>query len=384
MPAANSIDELLERMVERNASDLRVTTGTPPVIRVRGEVERLEGFDALTGEETQELLYRILSSEQQKQFELNRQLDFSHSIPGLARFRVNVYFQREALGAAFRLIPTEIKTLEELGIPSALHALTDKPRGLVLVTGPTGSGKSTTLAALIDEINRKRSEHILTIEDPIEFVHRHKRCIVNQREIGPDAPSFAEALRAALRQDPDVILVGEMRDLETIGTAITAAETGHLVFATLHTQDAPQTIDRIIDVFPPHQQQQVRVQLATTLQGVVTQQLLQTADGRGRVVAVEVLICTPAVRNLIREGKVHQIYSIMQAGGRFGMQTMDQSLANLVKAGHITQQLAYERCHDAEELNRLIGGAGASYGGGAGAAASAGISMDGGWTGGGF
>src|ERR687888_2439441 len=242
MPAANSIDELLERMVERNASDLHVTTGTPPVIRVRGEVERLGEFDALTADETQELLYRILSSEQQKLLELNRQLDFSHSIPGLARFRVNVYFQRETVGAAFRLIPAEIKTLEELGIPSSLHGLTDRPRGLVLVTGPTGSGKSTTLAALIDEINRKRHEHILTIEDPIEFVHKHKLCVVNQREIGPDATSFADALRAALRQDPDVILLGEMRDLETIATALTAAETGHLVFATLHTQNAPSTI----------------------------------------------------------------------------------------------------------------------------------------------
>src|ERR671939_1536992 len=272
MQAANSIDELLERMVERNASDLRVTTGTPPVIRVRGEVERLEGFDALNGEETQQLLYRILSSEQQKLLELNRQLDFSHSIPGLARFRVNVYFQRETIGAAFRLIPAELKTLEELGIPSTLHVLAEKPRGLVLVTGPTGSGKSTTLAALIDAINRNRSEHILTVEDPIEFVHKHKRCIVNQREIGPDATSFAEALKAALRQDPDVILVGEMRDLETISTALTAAETGHLGFATLHTQDTPQTIDRIIDVFPPSQQGQVRVQLSVALQGVITQQ----------------------------------------------------------------------------------------------------------------
>src|SRR5437588_9913848 len=223
MPAANSIDELLERMVERNASDLHVTTGTPPVIRVRGELERLEGFDPLSADETQQLLYRILSSEQQKQLELKRQLDFSHSMPGLARFRVNVYFQRESLGGAFRLIPAELKTLEELGIPSSLHQLADKPRGLVLVTGPTGPGKSTAPAALIDEINRNRSEHILTIEDPIEFLHRHKRCIVNQREIGPDATSFAEALRAALRQDPDVILVGEMRDLETIATALTAA-----------------------------------------------------------------------------------------------------------------------------------------------------------------
>jgi twitching motility protein PilT len=226
---------------------------------------------------------------------------------------------------------------------------------------------------MVDIVNRERQAHIMTVEDPIEFLHKHNRCIVNQREVGADTHSFSQALKHVLRQDPDVILVGEMRDLETISTAITAAETGHLVFATLHTQDAPQTIDRVIDVFPPHQQQQVRVQLATTLQGVVTQQLLQTADGHGRVVAVEVLVCTPAVRNLIREGKTHQIYSIMQAGGRFGMQTMDQSLANLVKAGKVTQQLAYERCHDPEELNRLIGGSGASFDGGMGAAAAAGI-----------
>jgi twitching motility protein PilT len=330
MPPANSIDELLENMVERNASDLHVTTGTPPAIRVRGEVERLHGFDALTPEETQQLLYRILSSEQQKLLELNRQLDFSYSMPGLARFRVNVYFQRESIGAAFRLIPTELKTLEELGIPSSLHVLAEKPRGLVLVTGPTGSGKSTTLAALIDEINRTRAEHILTIEDPIEFLHRHKRCIVNQREIGPDAKSFAEALRAALRQDPDVILVGEMRDLETISTALTAAETGHLVFGTLHTQSAPSTIDRIIDVFPAEQQEQVRIQIANSLQGVVTQALLPTADKMGRVPALEILLPDDAVRNLIRQGKVEQIYSVMQTNTGRGMQTMEQSLGELI------------------------------------------------------
>src|SRR5216117_1555567 len=314
-----SIDALLERMVARSASDLHVTVGTPPAMRVNGALERYQDVPDLSPEDTHQMLYRILSTEQQKLLEINRQIYFAHSIPGLARFLVNVFFQRGTLGAAFRLTPADIKTLEELGIPTALHALTEKPRGLVLITGPTGSGKSTTLAALIDEINRKRSEHILTIEDPVEFVHRHKRCIVNQREIGPDASSFAEALRAALREDPDVILLGEMRDLETISTAITAAETGHLVFATLHTQDAPQTIDRIIDAFPAHQQQQIRVQLSTTLQGVVTQQLLQTWDGRARTAAAEVMVATPAIRNLIREAKVHQIYSSMQAGARFGM-----------------------------------------------------------------
>jgi len=354
MPAAHSIDELLERMVEANASDLHVTTGTPPAIRVRGEVERLEGFDALTPEETQQLLYRILSSEQQKNFELNRQLDFSYSIPGLARFRVNVYFQRESIGAAFRLIPTELKTLEELGIPDSLHVLAEKPRGLVLVTGPTGSGKSTTLAAIIDEINRSRSEHILTIEDPIEFLHRHKRCIVNQREIGPDATTFADALRAALRQDPDVILVGEMRDLETISTALTAAETGHLVFGTLHTQSAPSTIDRIIDVFPAEQQEQVRIQIANSLQGVVTQALLPTADKMGRVPALEILLPDDAVRNLIRQGKVEQIYSVMQTNTGRGMQTMEQSLGDLIMRRVVDLEVGLSRSSRGSQLIGLL------------------------------
>jgi twitching motility protein PilT len=354
MPAANSIDELLERMVEANASDLHVTTGTPPAIRVRGEVERLEGFDALTGEETQQLLYHILSSEQQKLLEINRQLDFSYSMPGLARFRVNVYFQRESIGAAFRLIPTELKTLEELGIPDSLHVLAEKPRGLVLVTGPTGSGKSTTLAAIIDEINRNRSEHILTIEDPIEFLHRHKRCIVNQREIGPDAKSFADALRAALRQDPDVILVGEMRDLETISTALTAAETGHLVFGTLHTQSAPSTIDRIIDVFPAEQQEQVRIQIANSLQGVVTQALLPTADQMGRVPALEILLPDDAVRNLIRQGKVEQIYSVMQTNTGRGMQTMEQSLGDLIMRRVVDLEVGLSRSSRPSQLIGLL------------------------------
>src|SRR6266403_1716946 len=281
MPQLTSIDDLLEQMVALGASDLHVTVASPPAFRVRGHIVRAEGYEPFTADDTRTLLYRILSSEQQKHFELKRQLDFAYAMPGLARFRVNVYYQSESVGAAFRLIPQEIKTLEELNLPPVLHTLAAHPRGLVLVTGPTGSGKSTTLAAVIDEINRTRSDHILTVEDPIEFVHRHKRCIVNQREIGPDASSFAEALKAALRQDPDVILVGEMRDLETISTALTAAETGHLVFATLHTQSAPEAVDRIVDVFPPHQQQQVRTQLGATVQGIVTQQLLQTADGVG-------------------------------------------------------------------------------------------------------
>src|ERR687887_902824 len=340
MPPLFSIDDLLEQMVTRNASDLHLSVGTPPAIRVRGHVERLDDYEALTPEDTQQLLYRILSSEQQKQLEIKRQLDFSHSVPGLARFRVNVYFQKESVGAAFRMIPDELKTLEELGIPPTLHQLAEKPRGIVLVTGPTGSGKSTTLAALIDEINRNRAEHILTIEDPIEFLHRHKRCIVNQREIGPDATSFADALRAALRQDPDVVLLGEMRDLETTSTALTAAETGHLVFATLHTQSAPGTVDRIIDQFPSEQQEQIRMQLAGTLQGIVTQALLPTADGTGRVPVLEILLPDDAVRNLIRQGKVEQIYSVMQTGTQRGMQTLEQALADLTLRGVITKESA--------------------------------------------
>jgi twitching motility protein PilT len=355
-----SIDDLLEQMVARRASDLHISVASPPVIRVRGEVERLEDYEPLTSEDTQQLLYRILSSEQQKQLEIKRQLDFSHSVPGLARFRVNVYFQKESVGAAFRMIPDELKTLEELGIPPTLHKLAEQPRGIVLVTGPTGSGKSTTLAALIDEINRNRAEHILTIEDPIEFLHRHKRCIVNQREIGPDALSFAEALKAALRQDPDVILVGEMRDLETISTALTAAETGHLVFGTLHTQSAPSTIDRIIDVFPPEQQEQVRIMIANSLQGVVTQTLLPTADGVGRTPALEVLLPDDAVRNLIRQGKVEQIYSVMQTNTSRGMQTMEQSLADLVQRSIVKLEDALTRSSRPAQLIGLLERAGVS------------------------
>jgi len=358
MPLSYSIDDLLEQMVSRNASDLHVTTDTPPAIRVRGEIQRLDSYDPLSAEDTQQLLYRILSSERQKHLEIKRQLDFSHSIPGLARFRVNVYFQRESLAAAFRLIPQELKTLEELGIPASLHQLAEKPRGIVLVTGPTGSGKSTTLAALIDEINRNRSEHILTVEDPIEFLHRHKRCIVNQREIGPDATSFSEALRAALREDPDVILVGEMRDLETISTALTAAETGHLVFGTLHTQSAPSTIDRIIDVFPPEQQEQVRIMIAMSLQGVVTQALLPTADGAGRVPALEILLPDDAVRNLIRQGKVEQIYSVMQTNTAKGMQTMEQSLADLIQRRVVTVEDGLSRSSRPQQLIGILERAG--------------------------
>jgi twitching motility protein PilT len=353
-----NIDELLEQTVTLGASDLHISVGSAPAVRVRGHLERLDGIEPLDAEETQQVLYRILSSEQQKHLEIKRQIDMAYEVPGLARFRVNVYFQREALGGAFRQIPQDIKSLEELGLPGSLHELTTKPRGLVLVTGPTGSGKSTTLAAIVDEINRTRSDHILTIEDPIEFVHKHKRCIVNQREIGVDAMSFAEALRAALRQDPDVILVGEMRDLETIATALTAAETGHLVFGTLHTQSAPSTIDRIIDVFPAEQQEQVRVQIASALQGVVTQALLPTADGTGRVAALEILFPDDAVRNLIRQGKVEQIYSVMQTATARGMQTLEQSLAELVLRHVVTKDVALGASSRREQLEGLLERAG--------------------------
>ncbi len=353
-----SIDDLLERTFESAASDLHVTSGSEPVVRVNGSLERLEGFGRLTPEDTQRLLYRILSTEQQKHLEQRRQLDLSYSIPGLARFRVNVYFQRESIGAAFRIIPTQLKTLDELGMPAALKELSEKPRGLVLVTGPTGSGKSTTLAAMIDMINTTRADHIMTIEDPIEFLHKHKRCIVNQREIGPDATSFAEALKGALRQDPDVILLGEMRDLETIATALTAAETGHLVFATLHTQDAPSTVDRLIDVFPAAQQEQIRVQIASTLQGVVTQTLLPRADGTGRVPAVEILLPDDAVRNLIRSAKVEQIYSVMQTAGKRGMQTLEQALTELIMRGIITKDVAVQRSSRPDQLIGLLERAG--------------------------
>ncbi|MBS1843543.1 MAG: type IV pilus twitching motility protein PilT [Actinobacteria bacterium] len=358
MPEPTHFDfaAVLATVAHRRASDLHLTAGAPPAIRERGKITPMEGFPVLTPQMTREVVYGILSEDQRKRFETGRQLDFAYAIPNVARFRVNAYMQRGSVSAAFRLVPGEIPALEELGVPAVLREFTRKPRGFVLVTGPTGSGKSTTLAAMIDQINRDREDHILTIEDPIEFLHRHKRSIVNQREIGSDAEDFALGLRAALRQDPDVILVGEMRDRETVATALTAAETGHLVFATLHTQSTAQTVDRIIDVFPPEQQAQIRTQLSVALQGVVTQQLLPTADGQGRVVACEVLVPNPAVRNLIREAKTHQIYSAIQTAGSIGMQTMDADLVRLVRAGRITRELAEQRASVPEELKRLIGG----------------------------
>ena len=345
-----SIDALLERTVELGASDLHLTSGSLPAIRRHGHIELMNEYPQLDPDIIRQLVYRITTTEQQKHLELSRQLDFAYGIRGLARFRVNAYYQRESLAAAFRTIPTEIKSLEELGLPSSLHELTAKPRGLVLVTGPTGSGKSTTLASVIDEINRTRTDHIITIEDPIEFLHHHKRCIVNQREIGQDATGFADALRGALRQDPDVILLGEMRDLETISTALTAAETGHLVFGTLHTQSAPSTIDRIIDVFPAEQQGQVRMQLANTLQGIVTQTLLPTLDGKGRAAALEILFLDDAIRNLIRQGKIEQVYSYMQTGTQRGMQTMEQSLTELIQKQIVTVPEAVGRSSRPEAL----------------------------------
>ncbi|MCL5943064.1 MAG: type IV pilus twitching motility protein PilT [Actinobacteria bacterium] len=345
--------DILVEVLEAKASDLHLAVGVPPAIRVNGKLQHLD-YPRLTPSDVRDLIYSILTQDQRQRLETDWEIDFSYSVPGRARFRVNAFFQRNSLGAAFRLIPVNVLGIDELGLPKVMHAFAQKPRGFVLITGPTGSGKSTTLAAIIDEINETREEHIMTIEDPIEFLHRHKKCIVNQREVGTDTKSFNRALKSVLRQDPDVILVGEMRDLETIQTALTAAETGHLVFATLHTQDAPQTIDRMIDVFPPHQQEQIRVQIASTIQGIVTQQLLPRRDGRGRCVACEVLVPTPAVRNLIREGKTHQIYTVMQTGTKYGMQTMDAALADLVRRNLITRELAERRSSNPEDLSRLL------------------------------
>ncbi|WP_416220872.1 type IV pilus twitching motility protein PilT [Cellulomonas sp. S1-8] len=337
------------------ASDVHFTTGSPPMVRISGALRPLDQFGVLTPDPLRRSLYSFLTQKQREKYEANLELDISYAVRGLARFRVNLYQQRESIGAAFRVIPYEIKPLEDLGVPTSVGSFAGLPRGLVLVTGPTGSGKSTTLASIIDLANRTREDHIMTVEDPIEFLHRHKKCLVNQREVGADTHSFTNALKHVLRQDPDIILVGEMRDLETISVALTAAETGHLVFATLHTQDASQTIDRIIDVFPSGQQAQIRTQLASAIQGVVCQTLCKKATGVGRVVATEVMLATPAIRNLVREGKTHQIYSAMQAGADNGMHTMDQNLAELVKRGKITYEVGLDKAHHIEDFNKLVG-----------------------------
>lgn len=344
----------LQQVLFTGASDLHVTANAAPMLRVDGGLSPVSGASIWPADKVRAALTSLLSPLQREIFEKELELDFAYTISASARFRVNFYQQRGAIGAAFRLIPTTIKTLDQLGVPDSVARFSTLPRGLVLVTGPTGSGKSTTLAALIDLVNRTRADHIVTVEDPIEFMHGNKRSLVNQREVGADTHSFANALKHVLRQDPDVILVGEMRDLETISVALTAAETGHLVFATLHTQSAAASIDRVIDVYPPHQQDQVRTQLSATLQGVVSQTLVKKAGGNGRVVATEVLVTTPAISNLVREGKSYQITSSMQAGRELGMHTMDQHLAQLVDEGQITRDSAFEKAHDPETLTRLI------------------------------
>lgn len=349
-----SVDEFLRTMVEKKASDLHLAVGSPPSMRVDGELRPLEGYDILKNDILKEILYKIIDSDQRDTFEKTRELDFSYSIPGVSRFRGNMLFQRGTLGAVFRAIPAKPPSLEELKLPPIIKELCDRPRGLVLVTGPTGSGKSTTLASMIDYINRNRADHIVTIEDPIEFLHKSEKSIVRQRELGSDTLSFAEALKHVLRQDPDVILVGEMRDLETISLAVTAAETGHLVFGTLHTTSAASTIDRVIDVFPGGQQQQIRMQLSTTLEGVVSQTLVHKKEGTGRVCAMEILIGIPGVRNLIREGKTHQIINMIQSGGQQGMQTLNTCLQRFCRDGLITKEAAISKSSQPEELRLLL------------------------------
>lgn len=347
------LDRLLEETTAKKASDLHLAVGISPMIRVRGELMPLE-HPPLTPQTMEELLKPVITPPYAKLFEDNLELDVSYALAGTARFRGNIMKQRGSLAAVFRVVPFEIPDIDKLGLPPQIKELCNLPRGLVLVTGPTGSGKSTTLAAMVDLINRERKVNIVTVEDPIEFLHRHKQSIVKQREVGLDTHSFANALRHVLRHDPDVILVGEMRDLESIAIALTAAETGHLVFSTLHTQTAPLTISRIVDVFQDHSREQVRQQLSNTLKGVITQQLMPTADGQGRVLAAEYLMDTPAVRNMIREGKEHQLYNAMQTARSAGMQTMDQALAELFGAGKITREIALEYCIDKVELDRLM------------------------------
>jgi twitching motility protein PilT len=365
-----TLPELLKKMTEAGGSDLHLTTNSPPQVRVHGHLSALVGYPEMTAADTKRLAYSVLTDAQKHRFEENLELDFSFGLKGMSRFRANLFNQRGAVGAVFRAIPYEIKSFSDLGLPPIVSDLCKKPRGLVLVTGPTGSGKSTTLASMIDKINIDRHDHILTIEDPIEFLHNHKNCVVNQREVAADTHSFGSALRTALRQDPDVVLVGEMRDLETIEMALRIAETGHLTFATLHTNSAYSTINRIIDVFPSAQQSQVRTQLSLVLEGIMCQALLPKAAGDGRCMALEILVPNAAIRNLIREDKIHQIYSMMQTGQeKFGMQTFNQALASLYHSRQITLEVAMQRTSNPDELKDLIergSGLNQSYGGGGG------------------
>ncbi len=350
-----TLPDLLKRMTELGGSDLHLTTKSPPQVRVHGELRPIDGFPVMTSEETKRLAYSVLTDQQKHRFEETLELDFSFGLKGMSRFRANLFNQKGAIGAVFRAIPYEILGFEKLGLPSVVKELCYKPRGLVLVTGPTGSGKSTTLASMVDLINSTRHEHIMTIEDPIEFLHEHKSCVVNQREVNQDTKSFSSALRTALRQDPDIVLVGEMRDLETIEMALRIAETGHLTFATLHTNSASATINRIIDVFPAGQQGQIRTQLSLVLEGILCQSLLRTQDGKGRCMAMEVLVPNSAIRNLIRDDKIHQIYSMMQTGqDKFGMQTFNQALASLVHKRKISLDQAIQRSSNVDELKDLI------------------------------
>lgn len=352
-----TIDELLRALVDSDASDLHLKAGQPPIMRVRGDLKRFPEF-AMTETEHSNMLLGMLNEERLRKLQEFREVDLSYNLPGVARFRVNMFFQRGHVGAVMRVIPFKIRTIDELGMPQACKKIALLPRGLILVTGPTGSGKSTSLAAMIDHINASKRSHVMTIEDPIEYVHRDKTSIINQRELGTDTHSFSEALRHVMRQNPDVILVGEMRDLETIQLAITAAETGHLVMSTLHTVDAAQTMDRIVDVFSPEQQAQIRTQLSVTLQAVISQTLLPTKDQKGRVAAYEVMVATPAIRTLIREGKTHQLYMDIQTGGEMGMQTLDGCLLNLLKEGRIDYEHALARCSNAQDFQRRAMNAG--------------------------
>ena len=351
---AVTLSDLLKKMLEMQGSDLHITTNSPPQVRVHGKLVPLD-LAPLTPAETKQLAYSVMTDAQKHRFEEDLELDFSFGLKGLARFRANCFNQRGACGSVYRVIPFEIKNFDQLGLPAVVSRLCERPRGLILVTGPTGSGKSTTLAAMIDKINIDRHEHIITIEDPIEFVHQHKNCLINQREVHSDTKGFSQALRAALREDPDVVLIGEMRDLETVESALRIAETGHLTLATLHTNSASSTINRIIDVFPSHQQSQIRAQLSLVLEGIMCQSLLPKVGGNGRAMAMEILVPNAAVRNLIREDKVHQIYSAMQTGqDKFGMQTFNQSLATLVAQKQIATELAMQRSSMPEELQDMI------------------------------